>query len=92
MFTEKKRGKIAILETLFALATFKGFGGIPLEKLSNSARRRLTGSPEGHSTNIPRTHTSGRERSRNLAFKARHGHFASEPEAGQYRVTHYRGY
>ncbi len=66
------------LFSLFVGAAFSAsrFGGIPLPNLSASARaghkKNWTGTPGSQTLHKM---NGGRERSRRLAFKARHGHF-----------------
>lgn len=69
--------KTSLLD-LFAAAAFKGFGGIPLPKLTPSGRanhkKRWSGSTNQQ---IHQRAVAGqKECLRRLAFKERHGHFA----------------
>lgn len=65
------------LLSLFSAAAFRGFGGVPLASLTPIARanhkKNWTDTPRHQS--IHQKH-GDRERTRRLAFKARHGHFA----------------
>jgi hypothetical protein len=69
------------LVAAFAAATFTRFGGTPLPSLTPSARanhkKNWTGTPRRQTTHTP---NGVRERTRRLAFKAQHGHFASDCE------------
>lgn len=72
---------------LFVAAAARGFGhfgGVPLERLSNTARRQYKREYAGnHNTNMVCRHAEGRSCTRALAFKAKHGHFATDT-AGLY--------
>lgn len=71
------------LFAIFAAAAFASardvFGGIPLQRLSNTARRRYKREyTNSNNSNAPRHHAEARARGRALAFKTKHGHFATE--------------
>jgi hypothetical protein len=69
------------LGKLFSAAIFAShrriFGGVPLARLSNTARRQLT-SHRGWGSRSTSHHSpnGAKECARRLAFKARHGYFA----------------
>lgn len=69
------------IEKLFVAAIFASqrrmFGGIPIEKLGSKARRQLTSHKRWDNRSTSHhTPNGARERSRRLAFKTKHGHFA----------------
>lgn len=74
------------LWAMFAASAFTigRSGGVPLPNLSPSARaghkKNWTGNSHNTTTFPPAMRNGARERARRLVFKAKHGHFASEPE------------
>lgn len=80
------RTRLTVLWNLFSAAAFtqSRFGGVPLPNLTPSARaghkKNWTGNSHNTTTFAPHERNGAREVSRRLAFKAKHGAFASEPE------------
>lgn len=71
------------LLALFAAAAFSStrqmFGGVPLQRLSPKARRKYRREFTGnHGTTDFKGHLGARSMARARAFKAKHGHFATE--------------
>lgn len=71
------------LLSLFAAAAFSAtrnhFGGIPLQRLSNQARRQYKREYTGsHGTTSFKGARGHRQAVRALRFKEKHGHFATE--------------
>jgi hypothetical protein len=73
------RKSLGLMAT-FAAAAFTRFGGTPLPNLTPSARanhkKNWTGTPWRQ--NVVKHHSEARACARRLAFKERHGHFASD--------------
>lgn len=63
---------------LFNGATFGRFGGIPLQRLSNTARRQYK---KDYSGNEPTPHNDRQSKAaaKRLAFKEKHGYFPGDP-------------